>query len=50
MDASVAVLLCPITDRWRTCRRPVQRTLIKMADNSVGACMEQRVVMKFFCE
>ena len=40
--------VCPITDRRRTCRGPVQRPLIKMADNSVSACMEQRVAMKFF--
>ena len=39
--------MCPVTDRQRTCRRPVQRPLIKMADNSVSACMEQHVVMKF---
>ena len=39
--------MCHITDRRRTCRGPVQRPLIKMADNSVSACMEQRVVMKF---
>ena len=37
----------PITERRRTCRGPVQRPLIKMADNSVSACMEQYVVMKF---
>ena len=52
-DASVAVLhavvsdKCPITDRRSTCHGPVQRPLIKMADNSVSVCMEQRVVMKF---
>ena len=34
-------------DRRRTCHGPVQRQLIKMADNIVSACMEQRVVMKF---
>jgi hypothetical protein len=39
-DASVAVLHTSgkcvlITDRRRTCRGPVQRPLIKMADNSV---------------
>jgi hypothetical protein len=39
--------MCPITDRWHTCHGPVQRPLIKMADNSVSVCMEQRVVMKF---
>ena len=39
--------VCPITDRWRTCRGPVQRPLIKMADNSGSVCMEQRVVIKF---
>jgi hypothetical protein len=39
--------VCPITDRRRTCRGPVQRPLIKMADNSGSACMEQRVVMTF---
>jgi uracil-DNA glycosylase len=33
-----------ITDRRRTCRGPVHRPLIKMADNSVSACMGQRVV------
>ena len=38
--------MCPVTDRRRTCRGPVQRPLIKMADSSVSACMEQRVVMK----
>ena len=31
----------------KKCRRPVQRPLIKMANNSVSACIEQRVVMKF---
>jgi hypothetical protein len=36
-----------ITDRQHTCRGPVQRPLIKMADNSVSACMGQHVVMKF---
>ena len=53
-DASMAVLhavvkwqVCPITDRRPTCHWPVQRPLIKMADNSVSSCMEQRVVMKF---
>ena len=39
--------MCPITDRRRTCLGPVQRPLINMADNSVSACMEQHVVMKF---
>ena len=39
--------MCPITDGRRTCRGPVQRLLIKMADNSGSASMEQRVVMKF---
>ena len=39
--------MCPITERQRTFRGPVQRPLIKMADNSVSACMEQCVVMKF---
>jgi len=39
--------VCLITDRRRTCRGPVQRPLIKMADNSVSACIEQHVVMKF---
>ena len=37
--------VCPITDRQRTCCRPVQRPLIKMADNSGSACMEQHVMM-----
>ena len=37
----------PITDRRLTCLGPVQRPLIKMADNGVSVCMEQRVVMKF---
>ena len=39
--------MCPITDKWHTSRGPVQRLLIKMGDNSVSACMEQHVVMKF---
>jgi len=39
--------VCPITDRRRTCRGPVQGLFIKIADNSVSVCMEQHVVMKF---
>ena len=47
LHAVVSWQVCPITNRRLTCRVPVQRSLIKMADNNVSACMEQRVVMKF---
>lgn len=53
-DASVAVVhgvvsgKCVLfTDRRHTCCGPVQRPLIKMADNSVSVCMEQCVMMSF---
>lgn len=39
--------VCPIADRLHTCPRPVQKPLIKMADNSLNRCTEPRVVMKF---
>ena len=45
-DASVAVLhavasgMCVLLLIGGTCRGPVQRPSIKMADNSVSACME----------
>lgn len=41
-------VLCPITNRWCTCRRLVQRPLIRMAGSSVSLCMDQRMVLKFF--
>ena len=44
----MAVLLAVVSGKWRRTRRgPVQRPSIKMADNSVSACMEQRVMMNF---
>lgn len=35
-------------DKWCTCRRLVQRPLIKMAGKSVSECMKHRVVLKFY--